>query len=117
MSTKMTKLIVTQSVTVVRDGKRVTPPLNKAFPFTDDEIAIIKGANPQGLRKPVNESSAEDTVDGEEAPAKKETAAAKKKRLAAEKKAADEAAAAAAAEEDEDEGEEEEEEDEEDEDI
>jgi len=48
-------LIVTQSVTVVRDGKRVSPEINKVFAFSEAECRQITGANPQGLRKPINE--------------------------------------------------------------
>lgn len=57
MAKKMYKLIVTQSVTVVRDGKRVTPPINKVYEFTEAEAAMILKANPQGLRRPVNETA------------------------------------------------------------
>jgi hypothetical protein len=53
---KMIERVVTQSVTVVRDGKRVSPPLNKAFSFTADEIEYLDRVSPRASRKPTDES-------------------------------------------------------------
>jgi hypothetical protein len=53
------------SVVVIREdektgkNKRVTPPTGKSFSFTDDEIEAITRQHPGGLRKPVNERTAE----------------------------------------------------------
>lgn len=51
----MPKLVVTSSVTVIRNGKRVTPTIGKVFTFTDDEAKYILKHHPLGLRKPVVE--------------------------------------------------------------
>ncbi len=59
----MPKRVPTVSVIVIREGKRVSPPLNKGFNFTDDEITAINKAQPGALRKPVNETATEDAAD------------------------------------------------------
>lgn len=38
----MANKVPLSSVIVVRDGKRVSPPIGKAFPFNDDEIKAMK---------------------------------------------------------------------------
>lgn len=38
-----------QSVVVLRNKQSVTPPLDKPFEFTDDEIAQIEAVNPAAL--------------------------------------------------------------------
>ena len=99
MADKMTSRVVTQSVTVVRDGKRVSPPLHKAFKFTAEEIAYLDEVSPSASRKAVNETPVEeleqepkggDTGDDASAPDQnaKPTAARTLKRGAAAKKAA-----------------------------
>lgn len=66
----MPKLVVTSSVTVIRNGKRVSPAIGKVFNFTDDEAKYILKHHPLGLRKPVVEVLDEDTSHQEpEAPA------------------------------------------------
>ena len=35
---------------------RITPPLGKPFPFTEEEVKDITGANPLALREPVDET-------------------------------------------------------------
>lgn len=58
----MPKRVPTASVIVIREGKRVSPPLNKGFNFTDDEIKQITAIMPGALRKPINESTDEDST-------------------------------------------------------
>lgn len=100
----MPKRVPTVSVIVIRDGKRVSPKLNKSFPFTDDEIKQINTIQPGALRTPINESDDSDSTgaghksdDAEAgtAPSKaapdgsKKPTAAKGKKAAAKTKAAD----------------------------
>lgn len=101
----MPKRVPTASVIVIRDGKRVNPPLNKGFNFTDAEIEQINGIMPGALRKPINESSEDtsstgaghksDDAEAGTAPSKaapegsKKPTAAKGKKAAAKTKAAD----------------------------
>lgn len=50
-------ILVTQvSTVVIRNGKRVSPPIGKPFNYTDQEVQVILKAKPLGLRKPVNET-------------------------------------------------------------
>lgn len=35
-------LVPLKSIMVVREGKRVSPPIGKAFPFTADEVKVLK---------------------------------------------------------------------------
>lgn len=63
---KMIERVVTQSVTVIREGKRVTPPLNKSFPFTADEITYLDSISPRASRKPVDESERSAPVETDE---------------------------------------------------
>lgn len=100
----MPKRVPTVSVIVIRDGKRVSPPLNKGFNFTDDEITQINAIQPGALRKPINESSDDsstgaghksDDAEAGTAPSKaapdgsKKPTAAKGKKAAGKTKAAD----------------------------
>lgn len=100
-SKDMIRRVVVQSVTVVRDGVRVTPEQGKAFDFTAEEIAYLDRVSPAASRKPLNESPTaqpavapvddedEDEADAEaesEAPAKATAKAPAKKAVA--KKAA-----------------------------
>lgn len=55
--------VVLKSVMIARDGKRISPPLNKAFPFTGDEVEAITKANPTALRPAVNEDSVADLAE------------------------------------------------------
>lgn len=55
---KMIRRVVVQSVTVVRDGQRVTPERGKAFDFTPEEIEYLDRISPAASRKPLNESPA-----------------------------------------------------------
>ena len=55
---KLTRRMVTQSVTVVRDGKRQTPEIGKPFGFTRDEIKYLDRISPTATRKSVNEDEA-----------------------------------------------------------
>lgn len=100
----MPKRVPTASVIVIREGKRVSPPLNKGFNFTDDEITQINAIMPGALRKPINESADEPstgkghksddaeagTASSKAAPdGSKKPTAAKGKKAAAATKAAD----------------------------
>lgn len=60
-----TSRVVMQSVTVVRDGKRVTPEIGKPFPFTNAEITYLDKNAKGALRKAVNEDADMETP-GEE---------------------------------------------------
>lgn len=53
----MPKLIPTISVVVRRGDKtiRLNPNDKKPFDFTEDEVRDILAADPDGLRKPINE--------------------------------------------------------------
>lgn len=53
----MPKLVPNASVIVIRDGKRKSPELGKAFDFSDAEVKQINRLLPGALRKPVNESA------------------------------------------------------------
>lgn len=84
----MKNLVPNISITVIREGKRVTPPLNKAYPFTADEVADVTKIAPNAFRKPVNETTEE---VGEDATAPDQTAGAtatKTPKQSAKKKAA-----------------------------
>lgn len=59
----MPKRVPTVSVIVIREGKRVSPKLNKGYNFTDEEIETINRVQPGALRKPVNETATEDAAD------------------------------------------------------
>jgi hypothetical protein len=85
----MPKLVPTVGVTVIRDGKRVTPPTGKPFNFTADEVEAVKKQLPTAFRAPVNES-AEDVGEDATAPEQDASPSANKtpKRPAAEKAAA-----------------------------
>lgn len=65
-------LIPLQSIVVVRDNKMVTPPLDKPFTFTDDEVKDLPTGS---YRKPVVEVTpsqpAEETDGAETKPAAK----------------------------------------------
>lgn len=63
---KMIRRVVVQGVTVVRDGQRKSPELNKAFDFTQQEIDYLDRVAPAATRKTVNETVAEDAVVVEE---------------------------------------------------
>lgn len=54
----MANLVPLKSIIVVREGKRVSPPLNKAFPFNADEVKVLK----EGVdyRKSINEDEQAD---------------------------------------------------------
>lgn len=59
----MPKLVPNVAVTVIRDGKRVTPPSGpgaKAFDFTKEEVEAVSKQMPTAFRKPVNESAGDD---------------------------------------------------------
>lgn len=103
----MKSLVPNISITVIREGKRITPPLNKAYPFTADEVADVTKIAPNAFRKPVNETTEE---VGEDATAPDQTAGAtatKTPKQSAKKKAAakDSTSSAATAQDDQQSGE------------
>lgn len=51
----MKRLVPLESVVVVRDGKRITPPLNQPYDFTDAEADALAASRPEAVRKPLNE--------------------------------------------------------------
>lgn len=54
-------LVPLRSIMVVRDGKRVSPPIGKAFKFTAEEVKVLKeGAD---YRTAVNEDEEADLAD------------------------------------------------------
>lgn len=59
MAEKMTSMVVNARITVVRDGKRVTPEIGKTFDFTAEEVEAMNATLPGGIRKPINESKAD----------------------------------------------------------
>jgi len=65
---KTTRRMVTQSVTVIREGKRVSPEIGKSYPFTEAEIEYLDRLSPATTRKSVNEdpidADAEEEVEG-----------------------------------------------------
>lgn len=65
----MAQRFVLQSITVVRDGKRTSPEIGKAFEFTAEEIKQIDKVMPTAYRKLVDESAAD--TDKTEKPAGK----------------------------------------------
>lgn len=54
-----------QSVLVIRDGKRVRPPLGTPFEFTAKELAEINAVNPVAIRKPIQELATPATTDAD----------------------------------------------------
>lgn len=56
MSDQFASRIPLQSITVMRDGKLVTPEVGKPFPFTGKELLDIERVNPDAVRKPIDES-------------------------------------------------------------
>lgn len=66
----MPKRIPVETVVVVRDGKRVSPPIGQPFNFTTEEIEQIvgtaskSGVRPQALKKlTVEDDSGDDEVE------------------------------------------------------
>ena len=53
-----TNLVPLKSIMVVRENKRVSPPIGKGFPFTADEVKALKEGT--DYRKPVNEDEQAD---------------------------------------------------------
>lgn len=58
----MKRLVPLESVVVVRDGKRITPPLNQPYDFTDAEADALAASRPEAVRKPVNEGEVGDEM-------------------------------------------------------
>lgn len=63
MAKGSTRRMVTQSVTVIRDGKRVSPALNTAFDFTAEEVKYLDKNAPAASRKSVNEDADVETLE------------------------------------------------------
>lgn len=66
MAEKMVSRVVTQSVTVVRDGKRVSPKIGEAFEFTEEEIKYLDSVSPRASRRPTNETPLRRRVEAED---------------------------------------------------
>lgn len=83
----MAKRIPVQTVIVVRDGKRVSPPIGKPFDFTKEELSNINDRNPDAIRKLTDESvqqnDGDDGDDDLDARQEAEAAAAEKAAQAA----------------------------------
>jgi hypothetical protein len=60
---KSNNRVALKSVIVVREGKRVSPPIGKSFPFTEDEITALEESNPTAIRKAVNEDQEADLAE------------------------------------------------------
>lgn len=67
--TELISRVPVQSIVVVRDGKQVTPDLDKPFNFTAQEVEDIERVNPSAMRKPIVEKSAEVEKTEAKAPA------------------------------------------------
>jgi hypothetical protein len=63
MAKKSNKKVVLKRVIIGRGGKRMEPPIGKAFEFTDEELENIERVNPGALRDAVNEDDEADTTD------------------------------------------------------
>lgn len=71
----MPDLVPTISVTVIREGKRVTvEPNKKSFPFTAEEVKTVTAVHPTAFRKPVNETPTDATAPDTNAKPKATTA-------------------------------------------
>lgn len=55
--------VILKSIIVVREGKRVAPPIGKAFPLTTDEIDALDEINPNAYRDAVNEDEVVDMAE------------------------------------------------------
>ena len=55
--------VILKSIIVVREGKRVAPPIGKAFPLTSDEIDALDETNPTAYRDAVNEDEVVDMAE------------------------------------------------------
>ncbi len=55
--------VILKSIIVVREGKRVAPPIGKAFPLTDAEIKALDETNPTAYRDAVNEDEVVDLAE------------------------------------------------------
>lgn len=60
MAKKSNKKVVLKRLIIARDGKRMEPPIGKAFEFTDEELENIERVNPGALRDAVNEDDEAD---------------------------------------------------------
>lgn len=92
---KTTKRVPTIGITVIRDGKRVTPKIGLAYAFTDEEIKSVTKQHPTAFRKPVNEDTDLDgvtTPDGVDHPTGTDTPKRPKREKAAQKDSTSEAA-------------------------
>lgn len=59
------KMLIKESVLLMRDGKRVRPEIGKSFDLTDEEIKSIQSVRPQAIDKvPVVEVDPNSTAPG-----------------------------------------------------
>ena len=47
--------VATKTIILHREGANVSPPIGKAFNFTEQELKDINSVDPRAVRKPVNE--------------------------------------------------------------
>lgn len=59
---KSNNRVALKSVIVVREGKRVSPPIGKSFPFTAEEVEALEESNPTAIRAAVNEDEQADVA-------------------------------------------------------
>ena len=55
--------VILKSIILVREGKRVAPPIGKAFPLTAEEIDALDEVNPTAYRDAVNEDEVVDMAE------------------------------------------------------
>lgn len=60
---KSNNKVILKSIIVVREGKRVAPPIGKAFPLTAAEIEALDSVNPTAYRDAVNEDEVVDMAE------------------------------------------------------
>lgn len=60
---KASNKVILKSIIVVREGKRVAPPIGKAFPLTAEEIETLDEVNPTAYRDAVNEDEVVDMAE------------------------------------------------------
>lgn len=60
---KSNNKVILKSIIVVREGRRVAPPIGKAFALTADEVEALEKTNPTAIRDAVNEDDVADLAE------------------------------------------------------
>lgn len=60
---KSNNKVILKSIIVVREGRRVAPPIGKAFALTTEEIDALDETNPTAYRDAVNEDQVADLAE------------------------------------------------------